>query len=873
MLDGKLEHIVLVHYREVKEGYRSGVSHLQADRSTQVDSPQPISAASIAQTASPAFTAQISYVSSPNRVDWNGQTLSSEVEDVDSRDDVGASLTEPMIGSLSRNASLLANEVEGLPPGSWFNGVKFDHSTGSSLWTEIPGSSKYAYHVPDQKFYVGQPRGADVITRKLTDSRLDGDIPDSVATGDRLINNVDDQALAAIPQRLILEHVFNLIPSHFVNHSGSRTTASTAQVDNKPKDGGASTNELGELKKLDSFGRWMDKEIGGDCDDSLMASDSGNYWNTLDTENDDKEVSSLSHHMQLDIESLGPSLSQEQLFSIRDFSPDWAYSGVETKVLIIGTFLGSKKFSSETKWGCMFGEIEVSAEVLTDNVIRCQAPLHATGRVPFYVTCCNRLACSEVREFEYRENPSRVASMSTSSVQEEELRFQVRLAKLLHLGQERKWLNCSIDRCDKCKLRSTLYSMRNKISNELARARESCMVSEVNCTDARDKFIQSLLSDRLCEWLVCKVHGGGKGPDVLDGEGQGVIHLTAGLGYEWAMGLIVAASNNPNFRDAQGRTALHWASYFGREETVIALVRLGVDPTAVDDPTPTFPGGKIAADLASSQGHKGIAGFLAEAFLTGHLSSLNIKENVTDTVDATIAAEKATETAAQVAFPLSGGADDQFSLKESLAAVRKSTIAAALIQAAYRSYSFRYRQFPKSSDDSEVSLDLAALGPLKKDQSRSHFEDYLHSAAVRIQQKYRGWKRRKEFLKIRNRIVKIQAHVRGHRVRRQYKKVIWSVSIVEKAILRWRRKRPGLRGFRVEKLSGDVIQETEKTNEYEFLRIGRKQKFAGVEKALARVKSMVRDPVARDQYMRLITKSEHLKMSDEGISVSRQDES
>ncbi|GKB86692.1 hypothetical protein Tco_0958964, partial [Tanacetum coccineum] len=30
----------------------------------------------------------------------------------------------------------------------------------------------------------------------------------------------------------------------------------------------------GELKKLDSFGRWMDKEMGGDCEDSLMASNS-----------------------------------------------------------------------------------------------------------------------------------------------------------------------------------------------------------------------------------------------------------------------------------------------------------------------------------------------------------------------------------------------------------------------------------------------------------------------------------------------------------------------------------------------------------------------------------------------------------------------
>lgn len=105
-----------------------------------------------------------------------------------------------------------------------------------------------------------------------------------------------------------------------------------------------------------------------------------------------------------------------------------------------------------------------------------------------------------------------------------------------------------------------------------------------------------------------------------------------------------------------------------------------------------------------------------------------------------------------------------------------------------------------------------------------------------------------------------QAHVRGHQVRKQYKKVVWSVSIVEKAILRWRRKGTGLRGFRVGKTIGNAIPEIEKTDEYEFLRIGRKQKFAGVEKALARVQSMVRHPEARDQYMRLVTKFNNLKV-------------
>lgn len=196
---------------------------------------------------------------------------------------------------------------------------------------------------------------------------------------------------------------------------------------------------------------------------------------------------------------------------------------------------------------------------------------------------------------------------------------------------------------------------------------------------------------------------------------------------------------------------------FFREETVIALVRLGAAPGAVDDPTPAFPGGQTAADLASVRGHKGIAGYLAEADLTSHLSLLTLKQNAVDNAAANFAAEKIVETASQQVIPSDGTLDKQLSLKGSLAAVRKSAHAAALIQAAFRAHSFRHRQSMKSNIDvSEVSVDLVALGSLNKVQKLSHFEDYLHSAAVKIQQKYRGWKGRKEFLKIRSRIVKIQ---------------------------------------------------------------------------------------------------------------------
>lgn len=91
-------------------------------------------------------------------------------------------------------------------------------------------------------------------------------------------------------------------------------------------------------------------------------------------------------------------------------------------------------------------------------------------------------------------------------------------------------------------------------------------------------------------------------------------------------------------------------------------------------------------------------------------------------------------------------------------------------------------------------------------------------------------------------------------MRKHYRKIIWSVGILEKVILRWRRKGSGLRGFRPEGLiEGQSRQGTSsKEDDYDFLKEGRKQTEARLEKALARVRSMVQYPDARDQYHRLL---------------------
>ncbi|KAK4256537.1 hypothetical protein QN277_006246 [Acacia crassicarpa] len=860
MLDEKFQHIVLVHYREVKQGYKAAISHFPAGPVPLVGSPLSISA----RDSSSLSLVQEPYASSANRVDYYGGALSSEYDNMDSASGHQTTLhTEPLS---SQGFSQLSSN----PCNLWSSSLpSFYPASLAPSWPLNQNSRRDSISIHDTNLHVeGSDEGslADFFDHKLSNARFDPDsaMRNAMTSGNRLINEMHIQSVIGVSKSVNQVQKEDDLNSDCIQFNNlfdhPVLEASTVIVDKQHNNGSTYSCDLeqfesGELKKLDSFGRWMAKEIGGNCDDCLMTSDSGNYWDTLDPHNYDKVVSSL--HMQLDVDLLGPSLSQEQLFSILDFSPDWIFSGSETKVLIVGTFLGSKKLATETKWGCMFGEIEVSAKVLTDNVIYCQAPFHPPSRVPFYVTCSNRLACSEVREFEYRENPILGARM----MPEDEVCLQLRLLKLVDLKPNKVWFNCSISQCEKCKLKETIYLTRegSGICQDALKINVSDHVSH------RDVLVQKLLRDKLLQWLVVKIHEEGKGPNVLDNEGQGVIHLAASLGYAWAMGPIVDAGVNPNFRDACGRTGLHWASYFGREETVIALIKLGGAPGAVEDPTSAFPQGRTAADLASSRGHKGIAAYLAEANLTSHLWTVN--ENEIDI----IAANKASDSAFEIALADSSNVTmhEQRFLKESLVVLQKSTHAATLIQAAFKARSFRRRQLVNyTSDIPEIALNLVVVGSLNKVHRMSHLEVHLHSAALKIQKRYRRWKGRREVLKIRNRIVKIQAHVRGQQARDKYKQVVWSVSIVEKAILRWRRRRPGLRGFRGEQTFGIMASSVDKSDEYEFLSIGRKQKYDDVSKALARVKSMVYHPEARDQYMRLVMKFEDLKIGD-GEAVSR----
>ncbi|CAJ2678094.1 unnamed protein product [Trifolium pratense] len=619
--------------------------------------------------------------------------------------------------------------------------------------------------------------------------------------------------------------------------------------------------EAESLKKVDSFSRWISKELAA-VDDLHMQSSPGISWGTDECGN------------VIDDTSLNLSLSQDQLFSIHDFSPKWAYAGSEIEVLIIGTFLKSKPEVATCNWSCMFGEVEVPATVLANGILCCQAPPHVIGRIPFYVTFSNRFACSEVREFEFREGFTRNVDLADFFNSSTEMTLHLQLEELLTLNSVHLSDQVFEDDMEKRNLILKLISLKEE--EEYSSNEEPTGDMNISKHRMEVHIFHRQVKEKLYSWLLHKVTETGKGPHVFGKDGQGVLHLVAALGYDWAIAPIVTSGVNINFRDVNGCTALHWAASCGRERTVVLLVSMGAAAGALTDPCTAFPSGRTPADIASSCGHKGISGFLAESLLTSHLESLTVDDVNKDGAKETLGMKAVQTISERIATPVFSGDipdPDAICLKDSLDAVRNATQAADRIHQVYRMQSFQRKQLAQYEGDDEFGLsDQQALSVLASKASKSgHGDGSVNAAAIQIQKKFRGWTKRKEFLFIRQRVVKIQAHVRGHQVRKKYKSIIWSVGILEKVVIRWRRKGSGLRGFRpdaVIKAPNQPSNDPVKEDDYDFLKEGRKQSEERFQKALSRVKSMVQYPEARAQYRRLLNVVDDFRQTKQASTSS-----
>ncbi|KAB1210245.1 Calmodulin-binding transcription activator 3 [Morella rubra] len=436
-----------------------------------------------------------------------------------------------------------------------------------------------------------------------------------------------------------------------------------------------------------------------------------------------------------------------------------------------------------------------------------------------------------------------------------------------------RWMSKELGDVNESHMQSSSGTYWDSVESE---SRVEVSEKDYSLEKAQEKLLEKLLKEKLYVWLLQKAAEGGKGPSILDKGGQGVLHFAAALGYDWALQPTIVAGVSVNFRDVNGWTALHWAAFCGRERTVASLVSLGAAPGALTDPCISYPSGRTPADLASINGHKGIAGYLAESALNAHLESLTLDTKEGDAAE--ISGAKAVQIVSErSATPVSNGElPDGLSMKDSLAALCNASQAAARIHQVFRVQSFQKKQLKEYCDDrfgmsNEQALSFYAVKTYKSGQH----DLPVQAAAIRIQNKFRCWKGRKDYLITRQRIVKIQAHVRGHQVRKNYKKITWSVGILEKVILRWRRKGSGLRGFRSEARTDVCRMQDTSSNEddYDFLKEGRKQTEERLKKALARVKSMVQYPEARDQYSRLlnvVAEIQETKVYEGGLNSSEE---
>ncbi|XP_074589155.1 calmodulin-binding transcription activator 4-like isoform X2 [Curcuma longa] len=589
----------------------------------------------------------------------------------------------------------------------------------------------------------------------------------------------------------------------------------------------------------------------------------------LENNTNSADFSSIFCHSQFGASLATDLSSQKRRFSICEVSPEWAFSYDSTKVIITGEFLCDPL---ESSWAVMFGDIEVPLEIVQEGVLRCQAPQHSTGKVTLCITSGNRESCSEVREFEFRAKLTTSSyidhlSIAGTAKDSEEILLLARLSQMLL---------CEYDN-------STIE--KGPMDNQVGKSRklkatdehwkkiiETLKIGCDNSLDTKDWIMQELLKDKLLNWLSMKHQNNKQADCLLSKQEHGIIHLISGLGYEWALNLILEHGVGINFRDENGWTALHWAAYCGREKMVAALLAAGASAELVTDPTAQDPVGKTPGFLASARGHTGLAGYLSEVALTSHLSSLTIEESEICEGSSEVEAERAVESISSVIKH--GGNEDELSMKDSLAAVRNATLAAARIQAAFRAHSFRKRQqktaLSLSCDDYGMTPgDIRGLSAVSRvpRPSYSSQDQNFDRAALSIQKKYRGWKGRRDFLTLRQHVVKIQAHVRGHQVRKKYREILWTVSVVEKAILRWRRKGAGLRGFRAE----PEMTDEDDDDDDDIAKIFRRQKVDGaVDEAVSRVLSMVDSPDARQQYRRMLERyhkaKAELSNSDEAAS-------
>ncbi|GAB4843031.1 hypothetical protein Ancab_013008 [Ancistrocladus abbreviatus] len=584
--------------------------------------------------------------------------------------------------------------------------------------------------------------------------------------------------------------------------------------------------EKDSLQTQDSFGRWMNDmmtESPGSLGDPTVAS-SG----------------SISHGSFTSPAMNNHSSVQQQMFSITDISPAWASSTEETKILVIGFFNEEHQNLVKSTIFCICGDSCIPAEAVQTGVFRCLISPQSPGLVNFYLSVDGCKPISQILTLQFQVPVYSHVKVTEDKSKWEDFQVQMRLAHLLFSTSKSIDILSSKPSPGATKEAKKFSLKTANIANSWAYLFKLIENGKIPIAQAKDGLFELTLRSRLIEWLMERMLDGRKVTE-RDSQGQGVLHLCAILGYTWAVLPFSWSGLSLDFRDKAGWTALHWAACYGRESMVAALLSAGAKANYVTDPTSENPGGCTAADLASINGYEGLAAYLSEKALVQQLEAMKIAGNVSGSLD----------TASSVSDNFSNLSEEEVCLKDTLTAYRTAADAAARIQAAFREHSFKLRTKDVQVSNPEIEARNIIAAMKIQHAFRNYETRKKMAAAARIQYRFRTWKIRKNFLHMRRQAIKIQAAFRAFQVRRQYGKILWSVGVLEKAILRWRMKRKGLRGLQVNPTEPIPDPQQESVTEEDFFRASRRQAEERVEKAIVRVQAMFRSKRAQEEYRRM----------------------
>lgn len=663
-------------------------------------------------------------------------------------------------------------------------------------------------------YSVGEPYNYDINGFKINSHSLLGNKLPVESYKDPVVN-------FNMPTNVTPQAGGGQITSHPQRDLGMMTMGTGHSLENLFRDG---------LQTQDSFGRWINDII---ADSPVSANDT-----TLES-----SISTI--HQSYTSPSMGSNFSSvaEQIFYINDISPSSASSTEETKILVVGFFREGLEDLANSSVFCNCGDICFPAAVVQPGVFRFIVSPQAPGVVNLFFSFDGHKPISQVVAFEFRAPPieNNWISCYRENSKWDEFPVQLRLAHLLFSTSRTFDVLSSKVSPSTLKEAKKFAQKASNITDGWTSLAKSISTMEISFLEAKDSLFELTLKNRLYEWLLERVIEGRKITE-HDEQGQGVIHLCAILGYTWAAYPFSWSGLSLDYRDKHGWTALHWAANYGREEMVAKLLSAGAKANLVTDPTPENPGGYTAADLASKNGHEGLGAYLAEKGLVQQFEDMTLAGNVSGSL----------QTAATTDSIDSGNfTEEETHLKDTLAAYRTAADAAARIQTAFREHSLKLRTQAVESSNPEIEARNIVAAMKIQHAFRNYGTRKKMAAAARIQYRFRTWKIRREFLNMRRQAIKIQAIFRGFQVRRQYRKIIWSVGVLEKAVLRWRLKRKGFRGLQVQPETEVNEEVQESVAEEDFFQASRKLAEERVERSVVRVQAMFRSKRAQEEYARM----------------------